>query len=75
MTEEIDWAVLKPAIKNKRCVLFLGPDAYPFGENQTVEDAMWSATTSDTAVVRKFYADDGLVLFEKKPDVCNLRIN
>ena len=62
---EIDWDVLKPAIKKRKCVLFLGPDAYPFDENQTVEQAMWAKTTEDTSLVRKFYADDGLVLFQK----------
>jgi hypothetical protein len=63
---EIDWNVLTPAIKNKRCVLFLGPDAYPFNDNQTVEQAMWAKTTQDPALVRKYYTDDGLVLFQKK---------
>jgi SIR2-like domain/Effector-associated domain 11 len=63
---EIDWNVLMPAIKNRRCVLFLGPDAYPFDEAQTVEQAMWAKTTQDASLVRKYYADDGLVLFQKK---------
>ncbi len=63
---EIDFTVLKPAIKNRRCVLFLGPDAYPFDENQTVEQAMWASTAQNAVLVRKFYADDGLVLFQKK---------
>jgi hypothetical protein len=63
---EIDWNVLTPAIKNKRCVLFLGPDAYPFDATQTVEQAMWAKTTTDASLVRKYYADDGLVLFQKK---------
>lgn len=63
---EIDWNVLTPAIKNRRCVLFVGPDAYPFDETQTVEQAMWNKTTQDASLVRKFYADDGLVLFQKK---------
>ena len=27
---EIDWDVLEPAIMNRKCVLFLGPDAYSF---------------------------------------------
>jgi SIR2-like domain/Effector-associated domain 11 len=63
---EIDWNVLTPAIKNKRCVLFLGPDAYPFDATQTVEQAMWAKTTTDAVLVRKYYADDGLVLFQKK---------
>ena len=57
---EIDWNVLTPAIKNRRCVLFLGPDAYPFDETQTVEQAMWNNTTQNASLVRKFYADDGL---------------
>ena len=63
---EIDWKVLMPAIKNRRCVLFLGPDAYPFDDAQTVEQAMWAQTTQDVTLVRKYYEDDGLVLFNKK---------
>lgn len=64
--QSIDWDVLLPALRSKRCVLFLGPDAYPFSETLTVEQAMWAATTADADVVRKFYPDDGLVLFQKK---------
>lgn len=66
MQGSIDWNVLLPAVQNKRCVLFLGPDAYPFSATETVEQALWAATTSDPALVRKFYPDDGLVLFQKK---------
>lgn len=62
---EIDWDVLMPAIKRRRCVLFLGPDAYPFDASQTVEQAMWAKTTQNAAIVRKFYADDGLVLLQQ----------
>jgi hypothetical protein len=64
--QTIDWDVLLPALQHKRCVLFLGPDAYPFSESQTVEQAMWAAATADQSIVRKYYADDGLVLFQKK---------
>jgi hypothetical protein len=40
MSKMIDWDGLTVALKNKRCVLFLGPDAYPYDEKQTVEQAM-----------------------------------
>ncbi len=66
MPQSIDWNVLKPAVQNKRCVLFLGPDAYPFDAGQTVENAMWQIAAADTGLVRYFYRDDGLVLFQKK---------
>lgn len=66
LMSEIDWDVLMPAIKNRRCVLFLGPDAYPFDDTQTVEQAMWATTTQNAALVRKYYADDGLVLLQRK---------
>jgi hypothetical protein len=63
---KIDIDVLYPAIKNRRCVLFLGPDAYPFDDKLTVEQALWVKTTADNPLVRKYYEDDGLVLFQKK---------
>lgn len=66
MPQIIDWNVLKPAVQNKRCVLFLGPEAYPFDAGETVETAMWKATAEDVSLVRYFYRDDGLVLFQKK---------
>ena len=66
MPQMIDWNVLKPAVQNKRCVLFLGPDAYPFDTDKTVEAALWQIVAADTSLVRYFYRDDGLVLFEKK---------
>ena len=51
---EIDWNVLTPAIKNRRCVLFVGPDAYPFDETQTVEQAMWNKTIKDAFITDKY---------------------
>ncbi len=66
MPIRIDWDVLLPALKNRRCVLILGSDAYPFSETESVEHAMWSKTTQDTDIVHKFYPDDGLILFKKK---------
>ncbi|MEN9610591.1 MAG: hypothetical protein RLZZ628_1405 [Bacteroidota bacterium] len=66
MSKKIDWDGLTVALKNNRCVLFLGPDAYPYDEKQTVEQAMWAHTiATQSHLVLKFYADDGLVLFKK----------
>lgn len=53
-------------MQNRRCVLFLGPNAYPYDEDLTIEEAMWKESIEDSAIVRYFYQDDGLVLFQKK---------
>jgi hypothetical protein len=63
---EIDWDVLLTAIEKRTCILFLGPDAYPLADKQSVEAAMWAHTTQDAKLIRKFYADEGLVLLQRK---------
>ncbi|MCE7922522.1 MAG: hypothetical protein DYG98_05675 [Haliscomenobacteraceae bacterium CHB4] len=64
---EPDWVFLLEKIGKQKCVLFLGPEAFPAGDGQTLEQQLfhWLLNDKDTSrFLRKFYPDDGFFLFE-----------
>jgi len=66
MTANIDWDTLKSAIKNNKCVLFLGQDFLQTNDGKTLSNILGRFLTATHAELKPIYDQDGFLPLSKR---------
>lgn len=64
-----EWEVILEALKNQKCILFIGPQLYRTEAGQLVEQALYQALdarSNNHPYIRNFYEEDGFFLFKEE---------
>ena len=66
MATNIDWDTLKSALKNNKCVLFIGQDFHKTDEGKTLDDMLGHFLTDAHAELKPIYDQDGFLPLSKR---------
>lgn len=66
MAANIDWDTLKSALKNNKCVLFIGQDFHQTGEGKTLDSVLSGFISDAHPELKSIYAQDGFLPLSKR---------
>ncbi len=66
MAANIDWDTLKSALKNNKCVLFIGQDFHQTDEGKTLDDMLGRFLNHAHADLKPIYDQDGFLPLSKR---------